>query len=195
LVLRCGSAGVVWYPYAGWSSASACIEPAQYNTWNKSTISRKLLKMDVLTFETCSAVNSEIIKQVNSRFKFVYTPTWSLTDCQYTDDHKTHSHSSIVVDICSELYSNKMRIVENRGRGLLTTWLSGHWLWHNSQWLNGMTWCSPVLNLTHIGKYGEWVDSHLCHEVKYNYHWTHFHETCTHNKISSKSDTQFNCWQ
>ena len=24
LVLRCGSAGVVWYPYAGWSSASAC---------------------------------------------------------------------------------------------------------------------------------------------------------------------------
>ena len=25
LVLRCGSAGVVWYPYAGWSVASACI--------------------------------------------------------------------------------------------------------------------------------------------------------------------------
>jgi len=25
LVLRCGSAGVVWYPYAGWSFASACI--------------------------------------------------------------------------------------------------------------------------------------------------------------------------
>jgi hypothetical protein len=29
------------------------IEPEQYNTLNKSTISRKLLKMDVLTFETC----------------------------------------------------------------------------------------------------------------------------------------------
>ena len=42
LVLRCGLAG------------------------NKSTISRKLLKMDVLTFETCWAVNSEIIKQVTS---------------------------------------------------------------------------------------------------------------------------------
>ena len=42
------------------------IEPEQYNTWNKSTISRKLLKMDVLTFETCWAVNSEIIKQVTS---------------------------------------------------------------------------------------------------------------------------------
>ena len=33
LVLRCGSAGMLWYP--------------------QSTISRKLLKMDVLTFETC----------------------------------------------------------------------------------------------------------------------------------------------
>ena len=28
------------------------IEPEQYNTCNNSTISRKLLKMDVLTFET-----------------------------------------------------------------------------------------------------------------------------------------------
>jgi len=42
------------------------IEPEQHNTWNKSTICRKLLKMDVLTFETCWAVNSEIIKQVIS---------------------------------------------------------------------------------------------------------------------------------
>ena len=42
------------------------IEPEQYNPWNKSTISRKLLKMDVLSFETCWAVNSEIIKQVAS---------------------------------------------------------------------------------------------------------------------------------
>jgi len=29
------------------------IEPEQYNPLNKFTISRKLLKMDVLTFETC----------------------------------------------------------------------------------------------------------------------------------------------
>ena len=42
------------------------IEPEQYNTWNKSTVSRKLLKMDVLTFETCWAVNGEIIKLVTS---------------------------------------------------------------------------------------------------------------------------------
>ena len=39
------------------------IVPEQYNTWNKSTISRKLLKMAVLTFETCWAVNSEIINK------------------------------------------------------------------------------------------------------------------------------------
>ena len=50
LVLRCGSARVVWYQH----------------TSNQSTISRKLLKMDVLTFETCWVVNSEIIKQVIS---------------------------------------------------------------------------------------------------------------------------------
>jgi len=42
------------------------IEPEQYNPWNKSTISHKLLKMDGLTFKTCWAVNSEIIKQVIS---------------------------------------------------------------------------------------------------------------------------------
>ena len=71
LVLRCGSAGVVWYPYAGWSAAE------QYNTWNKSTISRKLLKMDVLTFETCWAVNSEIIKQVTWSWSiFIQLSRW-----------------------------------------------------------------------------------------------------------------------
>ena len=72
---------VGWYPYAGWSLhkdttppqpyhtvTPTHIEPEQYNTWNKSTINRKLLKMDVLTFEKCWAVNSEIIKQVTSRW-------------------------------------------------------------------------------------------------------------------------------
>jgi hypothetical protein len=42
------------------------VEPEHYNTWNKYTVSRKLLKMDVLTFETCWAVNSETIKRVTS---------------------------------------------------------------------------------------------------------------------------------
>ena len=38
------------------------IEPEQYNTWNKYKISRNLLKMDVLTLETCWTVNGEIKK-------------------------------------------------------------------------------------------------------------------------------------
>ena len=73
LVLRCGSAGVEWYPYAGWSSASACmritrihIESEQYNTWYNLTIRLKLLKIEVLTFEKRWAVNSAIIKQLTT---------------------------------------------------------------------------------------------------------------------------------
>ena len=44
------------------------IKPEQYNTRDKSTISRKLLKMDVLTFKTCRIVNSEIASDI----KLVY---------------------------------------------------------------------------------------------------------------------------
>jgi hypothetical protein len=40
LVLRCGSAGVAWYPYAGFSL-------------HKDTTPPHTLRMDVLTFETC----------------------------------------------------------------------------------------------------------------------------------------------
>jgi len=35
------------------ANAKTSILTEQHNTLNKSTISRKLLKMDVLTFETC----------------------------------------------------------------------------------------------------------------------------------------------
>ena len=100
LVIRCGSAGVVWYPSAGWGTSAEPLkcfslhkdttppqpnhtitpthfEPEQYNTWNKSTISRKLLKMDVLTFETYWAVNSEILKQVTSSWSlFIQLSRW-----------------------------------------------------------------------------------------------------------------------
>ena len=51
---RWGSVGVVWYPYAGWSTEIT------------QQISRKLLRMAVLTFKTCWALNNEIIKQVTS---------------------------------------------------------------------------------------------------------------------------------
>ena len=50
LVLCCGLAGVVWYPYAGWrlhtdttptqpnhNVTPTHIEPEQYNPWNNST--------------------------------------------------------------------------------------------------------------------------------------------------------------
>jgi hypothetical protein len=56
----------------GWSGE-------QYNTWNKSTISRKLLKMDVLAFEKCWAVNSEIIKQVTLSWSiFIQLSKWCM---------------------------------------------------------------------------------------------------------------------
>ena len=46
------------------------IEPEQYNTRNKSTISRKLLKMDVLTFETCWALNN---KASDTKLVYLYS--------------------------------------------------------------------------------------------------------------------------
>jgi len=62
LVLRCGLAGVVWYPDAGWSTQQ---------------ISRKLLRMDVLTSETCWTLNNEIKKQVTSSWSlFIQLSRW-----------------------------------------------------------------------------------------------------------------------
>jgi len=82
------------------------IEPEQYNTWNKSTISRKLLKMDVLTFETCWAVNSEIIKQVTST---------GLSLFNYQDDARSNKLKIIVIClriivlIFGEFHENRRR--------------------------------------------------------------------------------------
>ena len=49
-------------------SSGACDTSNQDNTTHEITqqISQKLLRMDVLTFETCSALNNKIIKQVTS---------------------------------------------------------------------------------------------------------------------------------
>jgi hypothetical protein len=52
------------------------IKPEQYNPWNKSTGSRKLLNMDVLVFETCWAVNGEIIKRVTSSWS-IFIQRWA----------------------------------------------------------------------------------------------------------------------
>jgi hypothetical protein len=53
LVLRCGLAGVVWYPYAGFSLHPDTTPHS--NTTHEITQqrSRKLLRMDILTSETC----------------------------------------------------------------------------------------------------------------------------------------------
>jgi len=50
-----GWGGVVWYPYPGWGTSEITQQ-----------ISRRLLRMDVLTSETCWSLNKEIIKQVTS---------------------------------------------------------------------------------------------------------------------------------
>ena len=60
-------------------SGSMCVGVTVWFGWGGvvSTISCKLLKMDVLTFETCWAVNSEIIKQVTSSWSiFIQLSRW-----------------------------------------------------------------------------------------------------------------------
>jgi len=53
------------------------VVPEQYNPWNNSTNSRKLLRMDVLTSETCWALNNEIKKQVASSWSlFIQLSRW-----------------------------------------------------------------------------------------------------------------------
>jgi len=73
LVLRCGLAVVVWYPY---------------NTTHEITqqISRKLVRMDVLTSETCWALNNEIIKQGHQ---------FGLSLFKYQDDARSNKHNMI----------------------------------------------------------------------------------------------------
>ena len=65
---------VVWLGWCGIRmQAETVLQPAYgYNTTHEITqqISRKLLRMDVLTSETCWTLNNEIIKQVTS--------SWSL---------------------------------------------------------------------------------------------------------------------
>ena len=98
LLLRCGLAVVVWYLYAGCASSSACTRiphhPSHTTTWHQHTsnqsnrtheitqqISRKLLRMDVLTSETCWTLNNEIIKQVTSSWSlFIQSSVHSVWD-------------------------------------------------------------------------------------------------------------------
>ena len=71
------------------------IEPEQYNPWNNQQISRKLLRMDVLTSETCWALNNEIIKQVTSSWSlFIQLFTNSLFMNELSLENKLLSLSS-----------------------------------------------------------------------------------------------------
>jgi hypothetical protein len=57
---------MVWFGWGGDVSLCRLKHFSGSVWWNKTTISCKVLKMDVLTLETCWPVNSEIIKQVTS---------------------------------------------------------------------------------------------------------------------------------
>ena len=63
-----GACDLLWIYFTCCIALVRCVLvlPEQYNTWNNSTIFRKLLRMDVLIFEICWALNNEIIKQVTS---------------------------------------------------------------------------------------------------------------------------------
>jgi len=82
---------LLWYPDAGWStSASACVRishhPSQTTTYHQHAsnqsnttheitqqMSRKLLRMDVLTSETCCALNNEIQKASDIKLVSLYS--------------------------------------------------------------------------------------------------------------------------
>ena len=56
---------------------STHIEPEQYNTWNNSTNKSQAPEDNVLTSETCWALNNEIIKQVTSSWcVFIQLTRW-----------------------------------------------------------------------------------------------------------------------
>ena len=74
------------------------IEPKQYNPWNNSTNKSQAPEMDVLTSETCWALNNEIIKQVTS--------SWSLfiqLCCTYLHSTQNGHYFSE----CVSLYVNR----------------------------------------------------------------------------------------
>ena len=76
----------------------------QSNTTHEITqqISRKLLKMDVLTFETCWAVNSETIKQVTS--------SWSIFIQLSVALYLSHNEFRREINLTWESYVNYLNI-------------------------------------------------------------------------------------
>ena len=77
------------------------IEPEQHNPWKTQQISRKLLRMDVLTSETCWALNNEIIKQVTSSgsiFIQYSVTSWKFSVVTYIQtDEWTHRYEQTLI--------------------------------------------------------------------------------------------------
>jgi len=128
LVLRCGLAGVVWYPYA-------VLQPAygyrttppkpQRNSYQSNTtheiahqISRKLLRMAVLTSETCWALNNEIKKQVTSSWSlFIQLPRWCTDKLkknrkQFWNNSLLICHSVLDKDIAIKVFTSHVQFTE-----------------------------------------------------------------------------------
>jgi hypothetical protein len=88
----------VWFGWGG--VVSLCrlklrIEPEQYNTRNKSKISRKLLKMNVLTFESCWAVNNEIKNQVDNKLVYLYSNSYMFRHRVSFSGRLKHIHTNL----------------------------------------------------------------------------------------------------
>ena len=95
----------VWFGWGGVVWCGILIEPEQYNPWNKSTISRKLLKTKVLTFETCWAENIKIIKQVTSSWSiFIQLFFGDLTPCRLVITDVSGHHVVPVFSFCLTRY-------------------------------------------------------------------------------------------
>ena len=113
-----GACDLLWIYFVCCIALVRCV--LQYNTWNKSTISRELLKMNILTFEKYWAANSEIIKQVTSR--------WSIFIQQTPNCLKLYLQRTYSVYIFLTL---SVSHTDKHFRGVIhETEVSSSWTWH-----------------------------------------------------------------
>jgi hypothetical protein len=104
LVYWCGSAGIGWCLNAGWSTgAPTCIRIPPYSSRtapihqytpeqnNTPTYSRRLLRMNVITFETCWAIKN---------FHKVTSSWFNLFKCYFLDLSYKYSSQHISVSHC-----------------------------------------------------------------------------------------------
>jgi len=169
----------LWFGWGGvasvCSSASACIRiphhhsqtttqhqhtSNQSNTTHEITqqISRKLLRMDVLTSETCWALNNEIIKQVTS--------SWSLF-IQLNMNCQTQSLRTTSFLLSPTAYVTHSQIPSTPGGLLLYVVTRGDplqcWIW--LEWCSGFLLNGRTRNTVHKIGYRDWCVVKLIHLV------------------------------